>query len=116
MDGFVGEVGGEAFWSVFDTEAGVVASTKGCRMIGGEKVQPDAAGVHCFSDFECFVLIRAEDNAAEAEFGVVGQADGVVEVVIFMDGDDGPKDFFARYSHLWGDIGEHGWLDEEPVG
>ena len=41
---------------------------------------------------------------------------GLVEVIIFMDGDDRAEDLFAGHAHFGGDIGEHGGLDEESLG
>lgn len=71
MNGLVGQVCGESFWSVFDAEAGVVASAEGCRVVGGEEVEADAAGVHRLGHFLSFVLIVPEDDTAEAELGVI---------------------------------------------
>src|SRR5699024_5417450 len=78
MNGFISQVGSQAFWSVFHAEAGVVASAEGCRVVRSKEVEANTAGVHRFGNLEGPVLIATEHDASEAEFGVIGQADRLV--------------------------------------
>src|SRR5699024_868163 len=95
MNGFITKICCETFWSVFDAEAGVVASAEGCGVVGGEEVEADAAGVHRLGNCQGLVLIAPEDDAAKSELGVIGQADRLIEVLVFQDGYDRPEDFFT---------------------
>src|SRR5690625_7963248 len=85
MNRLIRQVSGEAFWAVFDSEAGVVASAKGCCVVGGEEVEANTSRVHRPGNLEDFLLIAPEDDTAEAEFSIIGQVDRFIELGVFHE-------------------------------
>src|SRR5882724_8918406 len=59
--------------------------------------------------------IRRVDRPGQAVLRVVGQLEGVLEVLRFGNRENGAKDLFLKDSRLRVDIGDHRGLDEVAV-
>src|SRR3546814_3931821 len=72
-----------------------------------------AAGAHALGDRVALFLVDTVDVTGEAEVGVVGDRDRIVDVVVADDHQHRPEDFLARDPHLVADVGEHRRLDRK---
>src|SRR3546814_20755881 len=65
-----------------------------------------AAGAHALGDGVALFLVDTVDVTGEAEVGVVGDRDRIVDVVVADDHQHRPEDFLERDPHLVADVGE----------
>ena len=78
-------------------------------------IHPHSARFQGVADADGGVEAGGVDGGGEAVGGRVAEADGVVFGFEFRDGADGAEDFFLHYFHVFGYVGEDGWLDEEAL-
>lgn len=52
--------------------------------------------------------VLGDDGAAEAVLSVVGEMDGILNIGVGADGEDGAEDLLLPDGHLGGDVGEDG--------
>src|SRR5271155_2440748 len=75
-------------------------------MIDRHPTGPDPAG-----HLTRLVEVGSRDKAGQAIFGVVGDLDGLIDVVIAEDAQHRPEDLLAGNRHVIGDVREDGRLD-----
>lgn len=90
-DRLVLDVAGQADLAVLAAEAARLESPEGAVEADRRSVQRDRPGTQSADDVQGPVGIRGPDAAGEAVLEVVGDADGVVIVVVGDDDQDGPK-------------------------
>src|ERR1039458_4676301 len=72
------------------------------------RVDEDHAGFDLVDEAGLLGVVGGPDTGAETEFGIVGDADGVVDVVGAKQDGHGSEEFFDVGGGIAGDIGEHG--------
>src|SRR6185437_4160319 len=82
---------------------------------GALAVDVEVADVELTDGAVQFVLGTGVDGAGEAEFSVVGNMQGMVEIVRFDDGQHRPENLFLLDAGAGLDIGNDGGLNEPAV-
>src|SRR6202046_4761921 len=99
----------------FPTDPRLFEPTEGSKRIVSYCIDQDAArgefARHTGSPFR----FRRAYVGDEAEFGVIGNFDGLGFRLVGQYRQNRPEDFFLRDTHLAGDSGKHGGLDEIPT-
>lgn len=85
------------------------------RSIGSEyavAVLEDSSSSESFCNVLCFLDVVGDYSCAEAIFIGVGPLDDLIDVIVFEDALNRPKNFLFSYRHIVFHIGEDSWLDE----
>src|SRR3990167_146680 len=99
----------ETKFTPFATIATLLVTAEGTieikAVIDGHPSCPNLAGNGPF-----LVEIRARHVAGQTIFGIVGDRNGLLDVVVTENADDRSKNFFTGDGHVVADIGENGRL------
>src|SRR5205807_2165211 len=99
----------------FPTDPRLFEPTEGSKRIVTYCVDQDAAGGELSRHPVGSFRVRRAYAGDQAEFGVIGDFNGLGFRLVRQYRQDGSEDFFLRDTHVAGDFCEHGGLDEIPA-
>src|SRR6202044_2354950 len=106
----------DPFQSPFATDAAALVAAE--RQIGRNAhaaVDRHRAGAYPARDAHRALFVGRDDHAAQPVLAVVGDADGVLVILVRDDGEHRPEYLLASDSHVVGDIDETGRLHEKAA-
>src|SRR5712672_110511 len=99
----------------FPTDPRLFEPTEGSKRIVTYCIDQDAAGDEFARHTGGPFRVRRAYVGDEPEFGVIGDFNGLGFRLVRQYRQDRSEDFFLRDTHVAGDVGEHGGLDEIPT-
>src|SRR5690606_37167174 len=104
----------ETVTAVLAAVARLLVAAEGGVGVERAAVHFDLAGTQAAGHGDGAVLVGGPDSAGESVHHPVGDAHGVVLVVVGEDRQHRPEDLLLGDRHLWGDAGEHRRTDVVP--
>src|SRR4051812_7908543 len=114
LEGLGLEVLGQAVHAEFAAHARLLVTAERREGVEAAAVDVDLTGLHAAGERGRLRLVAGPYRAGESVDGAVGDAQGVLLVLVAQDGQDGPEDLLLGDRHVRGDVGEDGGADETP--
>ena len=101
--------------AAFTADTAFLVSAEWCSRISRAVIDVDVAGLDAVSDGDGF-LFRAIDAGFQALADVVGNGNGIIDVLVSDDAEDWSEDFILRDCHAVLDVGEDDRMDVVAAG
>src|SRR6187399_1013067 len=112
VNGLYFEIVLKTFNAAFSSDTGLLESAKRHLVVDDQSVDGNAARTHAASDLITAFRIFGVDRTVQSVHGAVGLGNGIVNIVVADEGNDGSEDFFLSDRHAHVDIREYRWFDE----